>query len=182
MWWQCWGPLSVSSDLAEPQRGTGVGVSYQRMWLSLGFRVSNNQYFHVKSTVCIPSCIHSSQHCCSHGCPLAPLSCSDMPEPRTMAAPLRPRTALQGLGDKQNLFSVQVLTSQEPRVLPPCLWLTFITGWILVSLVVGAKLECQCLKGRNPGLFLTNKLDSEKIKGCVLLVFGFLTNVGLETY
>ena len=65
----------------NPREGQGWGVSYQRMWLSLGFRASNDQCFHVKSTMCVLSCIHSNKHCCSHGCHAAPVSCSDMPGP-----------------------------------------------------------------------------------------------------
>lgn len=93
--WQCdycaGAPRLFPVFWLNPREGLGQGLSYQRMWLSLGFRVSNNQYFHAKSNACVLSCIPSDKHYALSSGPSVLLRPTWVPQ--TKAIPLHPKTA-----------------------------------------------------------------------------------------
>lgn len=165
--WKCdhWagqGPCLFPVIWLNPRDGLGWGLSYQRMWLSLGFRVSNNQYFHVKSTACILPCIHSDKHCGSHGRHVGH---------HLALSGLSPQMAPRTWGMSRTSFPCE---SSWDNV-------ALLTGWILVVVVEGRSLGCEGLKPGTQACFSQIHLIRERTGAVSCWSLGFQRSMRLET-
>lgn len=139
--WQCYyrggAPHRFPVIWLHPRKGLGWGVSYQRIWLSLGFRVSNNQYFHIKIP-CVPFRASSPTNTAGPRDVLRPLcpavTCLN---PQPEAVTLHPRTDPGTPGQAGPLFHVNLHNIESPGSFHPTFGWTLATGWTRVSSAVG---------------------------------------------